>query len=288
MAKIKFKKKPVVIDDDKKRGIYTHKKKVVTTAGIKISSKKKKKKKKNKSIAVSALPSYVLYLDGIAMPVPPSKFYLTISNRNETIELASGEQVNRLKSPGLTEIKVDDLILPQQQYPFANYPNGFKNASYYLELIEKWKDEKSVISLVLSRVSNGALLYDTNMDVTVEDVEEKEDAEEQGDDVYVDITFKAYKHWGAKKLVITSKSKKRAKIKKKRSSKKVESHSYTVKKGDTLKSIAKKELGSTSKASEIYSKNKNTIEKAAKKNGRSSSSKGFYIYPGTKLKIGSG
>ncbi|GEM_PF-267926 len=286
MAKIKFsKKKTVIIDDDKKRRVYTHKKKITTMAGIKISNKKKKKKKK-KSTNVSALPSYILYLDGVPMPVPPAKFDLTIANRNETVELASGEQVNRLKSPGLTEIKVDDLILPQQQYPFANYPNGFKNASYYLEKIEKWKNDKEVISLVLSRVSQGSLLYDTNLDVTVEDVEEKEDAAEQGDDVYIDITFRAYKHWGAKKLVITSKSKKHAKVVKKRATKKVKSHSYTVKKGDTLKSIAKKELGSTSKASDIYSKNKSVIESAAKKNGRSSSSKGFYIYPGTKLKIG--
>ena len=97
MAKIKFsKKKTVIIDDDKKRRVYTHKKKITTMAGIKISNKKKKKKKK-KSTNVSALPSYILYLDGVPMPVPPAKFDLTIANRNETVELASGEQVNTIK-----------------------------------------------------------------------------------------------------------------------------------------------------------------------------------------------
>lgn len=60
---------------------------------------------------------------------------------------------------------------------------------------------------------------------------------------------------------------------------------YTIKKGDTLWSIAKKYLGAGSNWTIIYNKNKDIIEKTAKANGRSSSGNGKHIYAGTKIKI---
>ena len=60
---------------------------------------------------------------------------------------------------------------------------------------------------------------------------------------------------------------------------------HTVKKGDTLWSIAKKYYGSGTKWEKIYKENDTTIEKAAQKHGKKSSNKGHWIYPGTVLKI---
>ena len=67
---------------------------------------------------------------------------------------------------------------------------------------------------------------------------------------------------------------------------------YTVKKGDTLKSISKKTYKSSNYWRNIYALNKKVIEKAAKKHGRKSSASkegvlGSYLYPGTKLTLGS-
>lgn len=60
---------------------------------------------------------------------------------------------------------------------------------------------------------------------------------------------------------------------------------YTVKQGDTLWDIARVKLGNGTKWTSIYSLNKTAIEATAKKYGRSSSSNGWWIYPGTVLKL---
>lgn len=60
---------------------------------------------------------------------------------------------------------------------------------------------------------------------------------------------------------------------------------YTIKKKDSLWSIAKKFLGKSSRWKEIYKLNKSIIEKTAKKHKRKDSKNGHYIYPGTKIKI---
>lgn len=76
------------------------------------------------------------------MPVAPSKLQLKIKNQNKTVTLINESEVNIIKSAGLTEITFD-LLLPDRRYPFAQYPDGFKRAGYYLEKIEKLKtDEK--------------------------------------------------------------------------------------------------------------------------------------------------
>ena len=59
----------------------------------------------------------------------------------------------------------------------------------------------------------------------------------------------------------------------------------TVKSGDTLWDIARVKLGNGTKWQSIYNLNKAAIEAAAKKYGRSSSSNGWWIYPGTVLKL---
>ena len=60
---------------------------------------------------------------------------------------------------------------------------------------------------------------------------------------------------------------------------------YTIKKGDTLWSIAKLYLGKGYLFTRIYSMNKDTIEKEAKKHRKTSSENGHWIYPGTVIEI---
>ena len=60
---------------------------------------------------------------------------------------------------------------------------------------------------------------------------------------------------------------------------------YEGRAGDTLWDIARVKLGNGTKWQSIYNLNKAAIEAAAKKYGRSSSSNGWWIYPGTVLKL---
>lgn len=60
---------------------------------------------------------------------------------------------------------------------------------------------------------------------------------------------------------------------------------YTVKKGDCLWNISKKFYKDPTKWRKIYNANKSVIEKTAKKHGFKSSRQGWWIFPGTSLKI---
>ena len=236
--------------------------------------------------------AYQMYIDKVLFPVVPAKLKLKISNQNKTITLINEGEVNLIKTPGLTDIEIDELLLPNvANYPFAEYAGEFKSADYYLGKLKAWKNQKKPVQFKMLRTppSNKVLLFITDKYVTIEDYEILEDAEKYGFDVAVKVSMKEYRNWGAKKLVIRNKKKssgkKTASKKKTRKTTKSPAKSYIVKKGDCLYNIAKKQLGDESKWKSIYNLNKKTIEAEAKKRGRKSSSNGHWIYPGTKLKL---
>ncbi len=232
---------------------------------------------------------YSLYLNGVRFPVTPPKVTIKIKNQNKTVNLINEGEVNLLKGAGLTEIQIDSLLLPGvQRYPFAVYPDGFHRASYYLNFLDNWKRNRKKIVFLLSRATPNRkrAMWDTRMTVSIEDYEIT-DSTENGFDTVVKIKFKQYKPWGTKKLVQkTNKNtgKKTAIVKKTRSHKAIEK-SYVVVKGDCLIKIAKKQLNDSSRWKEIYTLNKTVIESTAKKHGMKSSSNGWWIFPGTKLKL---
>lgn len=228
----------------------------------------------------------------ILFPIAPAKMTMKIKNQNKTVTLVNEGEVNLIKSPGLTDISIDELILPAfQRYPFALYEDEFRKARYYLNKLDKWKSSKKPVQFKLSRVSPNRkkekLLWDTTMKVTIEDYEIIEDAEQQGFDFKIKLRMKEYVKWGAKKFC-PKKDKKSAKLKaalKKTRESKSTATEYVVKKGDCLIMIARKQLNDGSKWKKIYELNKKIIESAARKHGRKSSSNGHWIYPGTKLKL---
>lgn len=243
--------------------------------------------------------AYYMYMDKILFPITPGEINTKINGKNETITLINEGEVNLIKSPGLTDIDIPKLILPAlQEYPFANHQNenggktNFNNARYYLDKLEKWKKSRKPIQfkLIRSTPDNSRILWDSTMDVTIEDYKETENAEEYGFDVCVELNMKQYRYFGAEKLVPKKKSKKKKKAsktkvikKKSRAKKKSPAKSYTVKKGDTLRGIAKKQLNSIGKWKDIYTLNKKTIQSVAKKRGKPGN--GHWIFPGTKLKL---
>lgn len=243
---------------------------------------------------------YNMYIGGVRFPVTPGKISYKINGRNETTDLIDGGEVNIVKTTGLTDISISGILLPVfQYYPFAAYKNGFHNAWYYLDKLEAWKKRKKPVKFKITRSSpdGRVITRPTNFNVTIESYEIIEDAEKYGTDVCVKLEMKQYRPWGAKKLKpastgsgkgtgknSTGSSKQAASIKKTRSAKD-SAGSYTVKKGDCLMYIARKELGDGTRWKEIYSLNKKVIEAEAKKRGRKSSSNGHWIYPGTELKL---
>lgn len=266
--------------------------------------------------------AYFMYIDDVLFPITPGKITYKIGNKNKTITLINEGEVNLLKTPGLTDIQIDELLIPVQKYPFAMYEDDeFKGVEYFLNKLEGWKNSTKSVSFKLTRspnedlfnktldtldelidkspiptpfisikrvLKNGKKFWNTNFDVSIEDYEILEDADKYGMDVCIKLTMKQYRNWGTKKLTIkkkSSSSKKKATVKKTRKKTKSTAKTYTVKKGDCLYNIAKKQLNNASRWKEIYTLNKKTIEATAKKHGRKSSSNGHWIYPGTKLKL---
>lgn len=244
---------------------------------------------------------YEMYIGKVLFPVTPGKATIKVNGQNKTITLINEGEVNLIKTPGLTDIEIGELLLPAfQKYPFAVYRDGavdrglsehgidengvFHGASYYLNKLEAWKKKTKPVHFKLTRTTPDGqyLLWDTDFDVTIEDYEILEDREKFGMDVCVKLNMKQYRHWGAKKL--TKRKNGKYLLKPFRDSKDTPK-SYTVKSGDTLLSIARKQLNDGSKRKKIYELNKKTIESAARKHGRKSSSNGHWIYKGTKLKL---
>ena len=231
---------------------------------------------------------YEVYLDDVVYPVAPSSITTKINKQIEVITLANEGEVNRIKTPGLTDITMD-ILLPGIVYPFAIYPSGtFQKPSVYISQLEKLKTEGKVFKLVvLRKLPTRVLGYDFSMSVTLEDYSLKEDAEE-GIDITASLNLKQYVDYGTQKVkfkkkkggnTTTDEKKQRSYVGKKTGG------TYTVKSGDCLWNISKKKLGKASRWKEIYKLNKSVIEKAAKNHGRKSSSNGHWIYPGTKLKL---
>ena len=142
--------------------------------------------------------AYDFYLGGLMLPVPPESLTIQVNGRNSVMTLIHDGEVSVLREPGLTEIRFSAL-LPNARYPFARYPGGFTPAENYLAFFERVMREKTPFQFIVSRcMPSGAMLFDTNLKVTLEDYATREVARETGFDVRVDLSLKQYRPWGTK------------------------------------------------------------------------------------------
>lgn len=208
--------------------------------------------------------AYQFYMGKMLCPVSPSKLQIKIKGQNKTLTLINEGQVNLLKKSGLSEVSFE-LLLPNVKYPFASYKSEFVGAKHFLDELEKMKTETKPFQFIVTRTfPNGNMLFDTNMKVTLESYEIKEDAK-QGFDVVVSVKLMQYREYGTKTCTIsTDNGKATASVKKSRPTENSPapstSQTYTVQQGDTLWNIAKKFYGNGSKYTVIYEANKDKIK----------------------------
>lgn len=209
--------------------------------------------------------AYKMYLDGVLMPITPSKVKVKINNQNDTLTLINGEEINILKAAGLSDVSFD-LLLPQVSYPFTN--GGAQSADYYLSLFERLKTAKQPFQWILNREKpNGGRLFYTNLTVGLEDYQITDDAEE-GFDITVTVSLKQYRHYGTKTVTVkpppspapTAKPTATVEPPKRETSQAPKAATYTVKAGDCLWNIVKKQLGNGADYTKIYNLNKDKIK----------------------------
>lgn len=232
---------------------------------------------------------YQFYMDDMLLPVTPGAMTLKVANQNKTVTLINEGEINILKLPGLSKISFNAL-LPNKEYPFAQYESGFQNAHYYMDKLELLKTKCLPFQFQVIRTDDrGEMLMDSlDMQVSLEEYELEENAEEYEFDVMAKIELKQYKTYGTKTIEFKkTETTTEATVTEKRdtSTAPKTTGGYTVVSGDNLWDIARVKLGDGSRMDEIYELNKDTIEAAAKKYGRSSSSNGWWIYPGTVLQL---
>lgn len=161
--------------------------------------------------------AYYFFIGDMMLPIPPAKMNVKVNNKNKTINLINEGEVNIIKAQGLTEISFD-ARLPNQNYPFADYDTSFsssltskltgsnfsfKKADYFLDNFKTSKLSNLPVRLIITRMRNWQLLFDTNMLVTLEDYGINEDAD-NGFDLVVPLRFKQYRPYGTKECEVTT------------------------------------------------------------------------------------
>lgn len=200
--------------------------------------------------------AYEVYIDDMLLPIPPQKIPIKYPGQNETATLINGEEINITRPPGLAEISID-VVLPQMDYPCAMWDGSVEDAEEFISRLQDLKESGDAFEFIVIRDS-----FDTNMDVTLEDYKVSDDVKE-GLDLVVSVTMKEARHYGTKIMnfiIIEDQATPTAETpEENRPAEQPQAKTYTVKSGDCLWNIAKKQLGDGSRWKEIHNLNLDKI-----------------------------
>lgn len=192
------------------------------------------------------------------LPVLPEEIEISGEGNGETYNITELGQINVIKAPVLKTIHFESFFpaIP----PGGKVPNYVSSANWgqpadYIQYIESWMNKKKPIRFIFT--SFGLKI---NLAMSIEIFNYKEVAGRPGDFEY-ELELKEYVFYAAKKVTLkttpTASGTKTTTKKEpaKRADERAKPKTVTVKSGDTLMKIAKRELGDGGRWKEIQKLN---------------------------------
>jgi len=190
------------------------------------------------------------------MPVTPGRITTRYRGKNQQTALLDGGEISHLRTGEGAEVAFE-LLLPRRPYPFARYERRFTEADVFLRRLLGLRRDRRPFRFICARFSRDRLLFDTNLRVSLEDLEVKECAED-GDDLVVRLTLREYRAYSAVKIVTD-----RHRVVIEGPAREIDNRpvyaTHTVVRGDTLWGIARQHLGAGRRWPEIFELNRDQI-----------------------------
>ncbi len=208
--------------------------------------------------------SYAIFFDydnkTYRLPTNPEQVEISSPLAVEKYEVLKSGQVAIPTRLELREYSFE-CEFPHKILHYVETPGGFRNADYYLNLFQKWREDLTPVRFI---ATNNGISDEINTLVLIEDLGITERAGEEGDK-YVSFKLVEYKEYGVgRDLDITKTATSvTATVSKVTDSAAVNpkaTGTYTVVSGDSLWKIAKAHYGDGSKYTKIFNANKDKIK----------------------------
>lgn len=229
----------------------------------------------------------------VRLPITPSAISISIEGNNDEISLIDGTNINLLRSPKLMEISFDAMF-PEWELPFSYSDSKYQKMPYdfewYYTFFSGLMSEKCMARFIVTRpnppyIGKERQQWDTNLLVTIEEMNIKQDVESYGITPCISFKLKQARPYGVRVITTNDPDVQKRETENAPSPEKNEVVKYKVVSGDDLAIIAKRFYGNTAFKDVIYYANQELIENTAKKYKHESSENGHWIFPDMELVI---
>lgn len=206
------------------------------------------------------------------LPVNPPSLDISNPSRNERVDLAKFGEITILQEPAAKTFSFSSFF-PAQWSPLCEVRSTKMSLPWnYVKRLEIWKESQLPIRLTVTGTP-------INYAVSIEDFPYREGEGDVGD-IYFDLVLTEYPFVSPRKIDTKKKTPTKGNVARPDTKPKAKTH--TVKKDDTLWSIAKIEYKNSLEWKKIWNANKEALIKRDKRNVKQP---GHWIHPGTVLKL---